>query len=261
MMFYDRDPLSDVDDAVCRYSPREFMSPARSTVPLMSLIKHGRSLWTEIARHLGVDAEAAEVHLEYTVPSPRGRGKPSHTDVMIIGPDRAYAVEAKWTEPRYESVEAWLQGGDDPSNRRAVMEGWLSLLRPYATQALDTSAFSGAVYQMVHRAASACGTGLAPTLVYLLFLPRPDGHPTDVDGLLRDLMHLHRLLGGPAGFQFYLIEVDIAPLAAFDQVSRMPKRSSNTAAAVRDALRGGPLFEFTSWRLRQVPSSHQPVFG
>ena len=35
-----------------------------------------------------------------------GRGKPSYTDLMILAPGTAIAIEGKYTEPAYESVRA-----------------------------------------------------------------------------------------------------------------------------------------------------------
>ena len=253
MFFFDRDPLPGVDDAVDRFRKDEFESPCRSTVPLLSLLKHGHDIWMEIAGKLVADAEAADVHLEYTVMPPLvKRRRASHTDAMIVGSGQACAVEAKWTEPRYETVKEWLPRGNDHQNRLAVMAGWLSLLQQHATQPLEVSAFSGAVYQMVHRAASACSLGRSPVLAYLQFLPRPDDHPTDVVGPLNDLTQFHQLLGSPTGFPFYLVEVEARPLPDFERIKNLPKGSTQTAHVVRSALRNGPLFEFASWRLKKV---------
>lgn len=76
-----------------------------------------------------------EVQLEFTVDPVKGKGKPSHTDLMLIGNDIAVAVEAKWTEPPSGTVEEWISEGVNSNNRLGVMRGWLSLLQPHAPPA------------------------------------------------------------------------------------------------------------------------------
>ena len=62
---------------------------------------------------------------------------------------------------------------------RKTVEGWLRYLQPFASRALQVDDFADAVYQTVHRAASACavatGKQLQPELVYLHFHPSPLG--------------------------------------------------------------------------------------
>ena len=60
-------------------------------------------------------------------PFERGRGKASFTDLMITASSAAVAIEAKFTEPRGETVHKWLR--DPPeTNRTDVLEGWLDLI-------------------------------------------------------------------------------------------------------------------------------------
>src|SRR3954453_2207465 len=95
--------LDDIPDA-------EFERTTRSTVPLLA--------WWRSPQHHALLAELlrlpalpeAEAWFEYAVPSScrqcpeRGRGKSSFTDLMLdVGSD-VVAIEAKNTEPLYETV-------------------------------------------------------------------------------------------------------------------------------------------------------------
>jgi hypothetical protein len=50
------------------------------------------------------------LHFEFTVEPLRGRGTPSYTDLMVQSESLCLAIEAKWTEPIYNSVSSWLHG-------------------------------------------------------------------------------------------------------------------------------------------------------
>ena len=252
--FFDRQPLTSLGEAVERYKSEEFESQTRSTVPLLSFLKHGGAIWESVLRQVSLQDSGVEAHLEFTVPPPQGSGTASHTDVMLIDGDHAVAIEAKWTEPRYDEVGVWLNRrgsvqnrydvpkGD--ANRRAVLAGWLSLLQQRVSKKLDVDDFGSAVYQMVHRAASACSAGKLPALIYLQFCPLPDGRPVE-SSLMDDLRHLHSLLGSPPNVPFWLAKVEMRPNPAFDRIRTLSRGLSQTAQAVRDALRGEPLFTFT----------------
>jgi hypothetical protein len=190
--------------------------------------------------------------LEFQVRSPQGKGNPSHTDLMMLTREHAVAVEAKWTEPRYQTVSKWLSS----QNRREVLDGWLSLIRPFALKPLTSDDVASAVYQMVHRAASACRGGRVPKLVYLQFTPLPDGG-AQKSTLIEDLACLHAAIGAPAGFPFWLVEVSLEQTDAFETLRLLPKGSASTANAVIEALRNGPLFRFCGFRVQRV----QPTSG
>lgn len=241
-LYFDKQMVLSCDDLFLLYKTSEFESPTRSTVPLLSLLKHGGETWERIAHGF------TEAHLEFCIDPVLGVGKPSHTDVMLLHGDESLAVEAKWTEPRYSTVREWLTEGSDVGNRRRVMTGWLQLLQPHATKQLELSAFEGAVYQMVHRAASACAAGRQPALAYLQFSPLPSGGAPDFQQLLDDLANLHGSLGNPEGFRFRLIELLVKPTKSFAAVVDLPKGRLETAEVVKRALREDALFEFEGAR-------------
>ncbi|MGA2673630.1 MAG: hypothetical protein ABSE99_10425 [Terracidiphilus sp.] len=255
-MYFDEEAAGGLDDLFRGYGSDEFASSTRSTVPLVSLLMHGGEAWNRIAGEF--TEEGCEAHLEYQVKPPKGRGTASHTDVMLIEGRHATAIEAKWTEPRYEEVGDWLRQGNSVTNRRDVMTGWLSLLSKHATRKLDVVAFSRAVYQMVHRAASACAAG-NPAMVYLQFSPLPDGNQPDIQRLKDDLIYLHGLLGVPIGLPFFLVEVEAKATARFAQILGLPKGSQSTADAVMNALREGPLFDFTGYHVHRLQGEAERV--
>jgi hypothetical protein len=249
-LYFGTKPLRQVDESLPFYGADEFKSPTRSTVPLLSLLKHGGAVWKCIADELTDDASSIRAHLEFQVQSPGGRGKPSHTDLMLLAGEHTVAIEAKWTEPRYEIVGKWRS----TQNRREVLDGWLSLIQPFALVPLRSDNVASAVYQMVHRAASACHDGRIPKLVYLQFTPLPDGSaqkPT----LIQDLAHLHAAIGAPTAFPFWLVEVWLEHTDAFEALRFLPKGSATTANAVTEALRNGPLFRFTGFRVQPVQAT------
>jgi hypothetical protein len=250
-LFFNQKPVALIDDALDLYKASEFASATRSTVPLVSLLKHGGEVWASITKELSAAHRSDELHLEFTVKPPQGRGKASHTDIMLIQGNRAVAFEAKWTEPRYDQVSKWLVGGDYPENRRLVMSGWLSLLQPHSTQTLRLENFGAAIYQTVHRAASACYAGHKPTLAYIQFCPLANGCHPDVI-LMNDLSHLHGLLGAPDEFPFWLVEVVAKPTETFETIRGLTKGLPDAAKEVHRALCNGPLFEFTKVHLHRI---------
>ena len=77
------------------------------------------ALWEQLRIRQPGDTD---MHFEHEVPVQRGRGRSSFTDLMIFANDVAVAIEAKFTEPRYESVATWLSGAST-TNRVDVLEG------------------------------------------------------------------------------------------------------------------------------------------
>jgi len=236
-LYYDKTATATMDEALSRYAADEFESPCRSTVPLLSWLKHEQPKVSSLLRAMDMPT-GYNLHLEYRVKPPKCSGRASHTDLMVISGESSLAVEAKWTEPRYETVGKWLTKGSKPHNRREVLKGWLSLLQEHAQHTLQPEDFSDAVYQMVHRAASACKAGKIPRLAYLVFKPSPDPKPAAIPKLRDDLTHLWSLLGNPNGFPFYLVEVQLSPTPAFKAIAPLPKGHKETAPLVKAALSG-----------------------
>lgn len=248
-LYYDKKPIKDLTEALLLYKETEFCSPTRSTVPLLSLLKDGYSILNDVLIELNLSTPC-DLHLEFTVNPPMGKGKASHTDLMVRRQGGTLAIETKWTEPRYETVARWREKGKSPANRGRVLRGWLDLIQPHALRILDVNDFSEAVYQMVHRAASACFNSEQPRLAYLHFIPDPSGLGETSEQYRADLKHLKDLLGDPIEFGFYLIEVEIKPTVEFEHIMHLPKTSLETAHVVRTALTDATLFEFTDFHFR-----------
>lgn len=257
---FDRVPVDGPADLLDRYTDADLASPCRSTVPLLALLKEDWTVFATALAECGVIGELS-VAMERTVASKAPGDRPSFTDAMVTSPTRVLAIEAKWTEPRYPVVrkrlaqttrnaDALLRARDRERNR-AFITGWLDHMRPTATIPLELDDFQDCVYQMVHRAASACGaceSGRTPALAYLHFsadsLPECASGHIRVPPYLKDLTALHRLLGSPADFPFFLIDVPMHLTAAFREIATLRKGDPQTGRQVRLALRESELFRF-----------------
>jgi hypothetical protein len=246
------DSVSTIADAVLRYGDKEFESPTRSTIPLLSLLQHGLPLFSEITSKLGIPDEP-HLFLEYTVSSPKGKGKASHTDVMLKSGAYALAIEAKWTEPMYDEVRKWKKKGSNESNKQNVLEGWLSLLGKHLKTTFDASNFEKSIYQMLHRAASAAGTGTKPRLAYFIFKPSPGQKTASSEDIQAKLEQLWVNLGRPVTLTFSVVEIETKPTKAYEAIGNLPKGKPTTAEAVIAALVAeAPLFSFANYEIKTI---------
>lgn len=249
-VFFDIAPIAAIDHALPLYKTSEFESPTRSTVPLLSWLKHEPQTVNSVLSALGMP-QGCDLHLEYKVKPQKGRGLPSHTDLMALSDMNALAIEAKWTEPRYETVSQWLVNRG--TNAQDVLTGWLNALQPHARHPLNTAAFSDVVYQMLHRAASACLSGSNPKMAYLVFEPSPDARTASSRQIEADLKYLRGLLGNPKSFPFFLIRVSLSQSRGFHAIAPLPKKQPSTAKQVIAALSGGsPLFCYSSFSVIRI---------
>jgi len=261
-LFFDQEPVLAAD-CLSKYPEKEFASPTRSTVPLIEALRHGSppSFLSDLLVRARMAGE--KLHLEYRVRPARGRGNSSHTDLMVTDsgpPQRALAIEAKWTEPRYERVSKWLCRGTSVKNRQEVLEGWLEAIAGHTGARIDSQNCGDLAYQMVHRAASAAiasGTGGQPAMAYLIFQTAGDdagkGNPR-LNPYRDDLRRFRSIIGSPEAFPFFLVSVAIQPTGAFEAISCLSKGRPATREAVRGALReaGSPLFTFDSPAIESI---------
>jgi hypothetical protein len=256
-LFFDNEPVREFDDLIGKFPKKAFASPYRSSVPLIALVKDDWPLFQKVLSGCGLPADVS-VHFEYQVKSPRRNGTPSHSDLMLLSESSAGAVEAKWTEPRYPDIAKRLTRkarSDDEANvqdPRDFIEGWLELLGQYCAKPLRLDDFSSAVYQTVHRAASACALSRSPTLVYIHFLA-PGVHRSRKypDHYYEDLKYLHGLMGNPVGFPFYLVEITVEPSPRFLAIQNLTKGLEQTDREVRSAF-SDRLFNFGDPRIRGI---------
>ena len=243
--------IQSVASAIPLFGTREFKSPTRSTIAMLSMLMHAPDMFNTIVTELGVPRDH-DLFLEYTIRSPKGTGKKSHTDVMLKAGQIALAIEAKWTEPMYETVQAWLKRGKSLKNRKLVLEGWLALLQERVRKNLISDDFCGAIYQMLHRAASAVATGEQPRLAYFLFKPSPSTQSATPEDIKKRLSELWEILGEPEGFRFYIVEIKMSALEGFEALRNLPK-DKETSELVSAALQAdSPLFEFRGYQVTKI---------
>ncbi len=245
--------LETMGDALPLFGKDQFASPTRSTIPMLTMLRHRRDLFNKIIGQMGFSGDY-DLCLEHPVSPPLGEGKASCTDVMITAGTSGLAIEGKWTEPMYETVGEWLNQREDQTSRRQVLQGWLSLLQPHVEKTLDLSDFDSVIYQMLHRAASAA-TAEQPVMAYFQFKPSPDPRTAAPNETLEKLSDLWNQLGGPTGFPFYLVEIEIHPTDAYAPLRMLAKGDKSTAKIVRAALEQPvPLLSFSNVRSRKVGS-------
>ena len=99
-------------------------SPRRSILPLVDSRRHPTEVLQKLrdAVSLGL-LDATVLTFEHLVRVQEGRGKPLYTALMVHCPGASVAIEAKYTDPRYEVVVEWLgesteSGEPQPIRRR-----------------------------------------------------------------------------------------------------------------------------------------------
>lgn len=216
-----------------------FASPKRSTMPLLDYWRQPELRLRELWDGLGVrHPDRADLYFEYEVPPQLGRGKSSYTDLMVITDDVAVAIEAKFTEPRYESVHTWL--GPAPTNRRDVLEGWLLAINRVTQTSLRPEAVADLPYQLIHRTASVCSVDRPKRfVVYQVFGDAPAVYYTE------DLERLATAIAARDRITFLLVGCAFRSTEEYAQLeSRWGAGKRDLGTDVRDALLRGPLFEF-----------------
>lgn len=258
-LYFDRKSIKSIDCSIEEYDKTcnngikkrsEFASPYRSTVPLLTFLKHEQIMLEEILETLGMPNNSG-LYIEYKVNPKKGKGNASHTDLMVISDDSTLAIEAKWTEPRYDIVSEWLKEGMNIQNRLNVLSGWIDLINKHFPTPFKYEQFNTVVYQMLHRAASACETEKSPKLAYLLFEPSPDPKTVEPTIIEKDLRTFYSMLGNPLSFPFYLIKIELSCTAAFQKIEKLEKGTSDTAIKVKNALRNDRLFDFSDVRITE----------
>ena len=253
---FDTEPVAGIEKLCEQMAGNALQSPYRSTVPLLSLIEHSQPEWHALLALWGAPPDSM-VHLEYCVASPKPGGNPSQTDALLMSDSTVWAVEAKWTEPRYETVAKRISKPEsDGADPRTTVAGWLKYLQPFSGRDLHVDDFGEVVYQALHRAASACAVAntnkLQPHLVYLHFHPSPLPSSATTSQYVSDLRILYALLGSPGVIKFTVAEVPLKPTAAFEVIKDLDRRSRETAVQVKAALCSGPLFTFGTPVLTRV---------
>jgi len=240
--FLDKTELADFGALINAFPSDALASPTRSTVPLLDYWRDPISRLRELAAAVRLDdLSAATLCFEYQVPVQRGRGKASHTDLMILGPGAAVAIEAKYTEPPYETVKSWLREPETP-NRRNVLEGWIELIAAASGRAVRVADALELPYQMIHRVASVCFVEARERrVVYQLFGQQDNEYYLNHLSALTRLIHAH---GDLRVFVMSCVTAELIELASLVEGWRRTKY--DMADEVRRALRHEPLFSFSA---------------
>lgn len=164
-LYYKKSKIDSMNELIKNYSVNEFKSPFRSTIPLLILYK------TQMNNCFGLLEKSNESSVKYIfefeTSLQKGIGKSSYTDLMIEYTNTCIAIEAKRTEPKYQTVLKWLGESD---NKKSVLEGWINIIFNYTGVKFDFKSISDLPYQLVHRVASACSLNKSQThVVYLGF--------------------------------------------------------------------------------------------
>jgi len=164
MIYFKTTKLDSVNDLYTLFNSKEFKSPFRSTIPLISLFKQNQSF------NLNIDELKNETIskyiFEHETKVKKGKGFPSCTDLLIEFENHCLAIESKRTEPSYETVEKWLK---NIPNRYLVLEGWLEILNSNLELNIQVNDILNLPYQLIHRVASAFFTGKKPLVLYVGF--------------------------------------------------------------------------------------------
>jgi len=239
-MRYHNNVVADFEQLVKLLPPSAVASPFGSTVPLVDFWRTPESRLVQLSAALGIAlVPPTDLRFEYPVPVQGGRGKASHTDLMIIARSAVVAIEAKFTEPPSETVGSWL--GDPPQpNRSEMLEGWLHPIRHTVGISLRAAHVMDLPYQLIHRTASVYSVaGPNRAVVYQVF-----GEALR-DYYVNNLSELRRRLGRAAAMGFHVLGCPLSSLPTHENlVKRWKQRDRHVGEAVRDALLTGPLFSF-----------------
>jgi hypothetical protein len=194
-------PIVKIDDIYYKYSKNEFQSPYRSTIPLIVLFKSDQTLNLEmINTKSNTDIKYT---FEYQLHNNQVRSHPSCTDLMIEYTNGCIAIEAKRTEPPYDTVDKWLS--KSPDHRKQVLDVWLDIINTNICPKIDIKKISDLPYQLIHRVAAGCSLNKQhTTIVYIGF----DLNVAKTQYYLDCLTKLSEILKNKLDFFFYCYKID-----------------------------------------------------
>ena len=247
---YRNEPVSDYLGLIERYPESEFDSPYRSTVPLLCFWSNMQDQLDGFTRLLGLRLMSQAVAcFEFEVDVQKGKGRPSQTDLMITFDNHAIAIEAKYTEPPYETVGSWM---GNSSNRTQVLEGWLDLICSAVDRnEINTQGVVDLPYQLIHRCASVCYPKAdSRALVYQCF----DLDEKQALYYQSQLKSLNALLNKPDELEFFLANIPLIKSQAYAELQN--RWNSGERIMHVDVIRGLKHNEFLSFGNPTVISIH-----
>lgn len=165
-LFYNNNEIKTIEELIDNYGDDEFMSPYRSTIPLIELFFHNETEMNKLIPNY----KSYNCSFEYMTPVLKGKGKASCTDLMIYNNEQTFCIEAKRTEPEYENVIDWLRHGNI-ENKKLVLSGWLEIINNKCETNLNQDDVIKMPYQLIHRFASACkiGINMKPEHIHMFY--------------------------------------------------------------------------------------------
>jgi hypothetical protein len=146
-----------------------------------------------------------------------------------------WGIEAKFTEPRYESVATWL-GRAPTTNRADVLEGWVCAIEAATEASIQRDAVMDLPYQLIHRTASVCCVGRRKRLmVYQVFGDSPAHYYAE------DLGRFAATLAAPERISFLVLG---CAWRSTDTYARLEAGERGLGEDVLAAMLAGPLLEF-----------------
>ena len=233
-------PLT-IGELIEKYPKREFLSPYRSTVNMLSFITSKQFELLLVDK--GIELETAKFYFEYRVPV--RKGNQSHTDLMIVDNNKCISIEAKYTESKYQKVNTWRGCSN---NKLEVLNGWLNLINSKLTNEIKIDDIQDITYQMIHRLASACyNETKKPEMIYLYF----DSKPEMINYYKEQLNKLKLLVKD--NIKIELFSINSIPT---DEMKELKKQWGNKIRDLRDNVMDGliknSLYTFENTKLKSI---------
>ncbi len=168
----------------------------------------------------------------------------SYTDVMLIAPETAVAVESKWTENVSYHCHKHTS-----SQRIQLMEHWLRLIQPYTSKNLHVSDIDDIEYQLLHRTASACSLNKPNCIVlYQIFYIE-----SITSAFHAEISKLKNLLA-PSNIRFFIDEVKIKPNILYNGLSASIAQLSDNEKAfkIKNVLKSHGLFDILNENIYEL---------
>ena len=198
---------------------------------------------------LDLDLDKMQKCFEYPVFAEKNGkqiGKPSMTDLMLIDNQYRIAIEGKYTENLYESIEKWKKNIKKNSNKPDVLSSWYDYIKEYSNfdESDNRQIEHEVVYQFLHRTASACfkcdERGQNPILIYQLFFNEKDEkskrHQKEVALLLKSFAEEY--LRFNEKIQFFTV---LTPLTNVEDVK---KKYRKTDSGIFLKMKENPIYQF-----------------
>lgn len=239
------------EELISCYPEKEFASPSRSTMPHLLFWRSAESRFQEFCRFIRAKpCSSARLSFEFQVKPLYGRGKASHTDLMLTWDDHCAAIEAKYLEPEYDTVQQWLEKGDR-ENRLLVVQGWCDLLAGNTGSALTIDDVRNIGYQVLHRAASASFfKNRTRYLIYEVF--EDEGASRGLVDYPQKIRELLKLLK-PSSIHGYVLKIPINSTTEYEELKNQWRDGGrDLSGQVLVGLQADNLMEFGETEIIEV---------